>query len=679
MTTTNGDNCVGLMQGTLVRPVARYPGSVVTDASLKVAANRVEATLRGNVGSGDTIFTLGDTSRIVQDMLLSIDSEIVSVSSVSGNNITVVRGFDGTQPSSHASGSVLKSHIDAWHHNALVAEVEAIEQALGPNLSNVGGSGGSGSTIIAHAYNFTPQLPGGNLIIGANVITLTPVPQGVNGTDKHHFLWIDQGTGTPEAVEITGGTAVSGAASGTVIVTCAFAHSGAWRISSATAGIEEALNLSRYVAVTQQVTTIHAPIWLADAHELEGVPIWGCEIKQASINTDCIWIGDNGAAGTVTAVVSGLVFSTTSAAWTSGWAINVRNAGRCEIRDCYIYGNNLIWGGINLYRAIQCNLWNNYIKATRSHAFVVSGQDAGNQSITCNFMHCETADIVGNPFRIGDWTSGLEFRDCIMNGCTTAAIYFGPAMPPGSGGGAQSNYFVSECDMEGAGVYAQNVGNLQIVNCWMSLNPAANVNPLKLTSSTDSVLFSSNLITGGAGSSSVPLVDTNGANVMIEGNHFNGGGTPEIPVMIAVGASAKTTSVSSNHLMIGGTGVQINAAAVDTAVIGNTFKSINVPVSGKGVNRYVVGNKGIDDVIATPINAAAIISPVNPVTIILGTTPINTITVPDTFSQKLTLLPVAGFTWTTAGNIRVAGTAVAGRALELVWDAVDSQWWPSYT
>jgi len=107
------------MQGTLVRPVARYPGSVVTDASLKVAANRVEATLRGNVGSGDTIFTLGDTSRIVQDMLLSIDSEIVSVSSVSGNNITVVRASTArslhrTPRDRYSSRTSMRGIITRW-------------------------------------------------------------------------------------------------------------------------------------------------------------------------------------------------------------------------------------------------------------------------------------------------------------------------------------------------------------------------------------------------------------------------------------------------------------------------------------------------------------------------------------------------------------------------------------
>ena len=667
------------MQGTLVRPVAQYPAAVVTDQSLKVAANKVQTSLRGNIGAGDTIITVGDASRLVKDMLLTIDSEIVSISAISGNTLTVVRGFDGTFAASHASGRTLSAEIDAWHHNALVAEVEAIEAALGPNLANVGGASSS-PFVIAGTYNFTPQSPGGSLVVGANVITLSPVPRGVNGTNKHHWLWIDQGTGTPEAVEIIGGTAVSGATSGTVIVNCTSAHSGGWSIGSATGGIQEALYISRYVAVAQQLTVIHAPVYMDVAKQLYGAPIWGSEIKQASANTDCIWIGDNGTAQALTCTISGIAFSTSSGAWTSGWAINCRYAGYVEIRDCYIYGNSLIWGGINLYRCIRANLWNNYISATRSHGVSISGQDAvkANQSITCNVIHCEFASNGGNAIRIGEWTQGLSFRDCIFNGLTSPGISFNPTNPPS---GVNINFFISECDMEGAGIYAQNVGNLQIVNCWISSSQT--ISPLKLASTVDTVLFADNIVTGGGGGAGyVPMIDTNGANVMITGNNINGGvgaGSTVVPALIAVGANANKTTIASNYLMIADVVVQIDAAANHTAVTGNSFTVMNTPISGKGLNRYVTGNKGIDEVQAGGMTAAATISPVNPVQLIVGTAAISTITVPDAFSGKLTLLPANAFTWTASGNIFVAGTAVAGKALDLVYDTVDSKWWPSYT
>lgn len=95
---------------------------------------------------------------------------------------------------------------------------------------------------LASEYNFAAQTPGGSLTSGAGAtVTLTPVPAGVNGTDANHYLYVSGGTGTAEAVLITGGTAVAGAASGTVTFTPANNHTGAWTIRSATAGMQEAV------------------------------------------------------------------------------------------------------------------------------------------------------------------------------------------------------------------------------------------------------------------------------------------------------------------------------------------------------------------------------------------------------------------------------------------------------
>ena len=97
-------------------------------------------------------------------------------------------------------------------------------------------------SISTADYNFEAQFPGGLLTAGiTNSITLSPVPKGVNGTNANHYLLISGGSGTQEAVLITGGTAVSEADSGTLTFIPAYNHSGAWQISSATAGCQEAI------------------------------------------------------------------------------------------------------------------------------------------------------------------------------------------------------------------------------------------------------------------------------------------------------------------------------------------------------------------------------------------------------------------------------------------------------
>lgn len=227
------------MSGTLVLPVPRYPASVVTDASLKVAANQIQTTLALRVSSLDSVFKVSDTSRLVVDMLLSIDNEIVSVSSIDAgqSTIAVVRGFDGTVATPHNAGRLLQAFIHAWHHNALAAEVKAIEAALGANLSNITGS----TAIVSRSYAWVRQ-PGGTLSVGNNVITLTPVPAGVNGSNANHYVYVSGGTGAAEACLITGGTAVGGSATGTIIINCANAHTGSWSVGTATAGIQEAVH-----------------------------------------------------------------------------------------------------------------------------------------------------------------------------------------------------------------------------------------------------------------------------------------------------------------------------------------------------------------------------------------------------------------------------------------------------
>src|SRR4051812_19003835 len=85
-------------------------------------------------------------------------------------------------------------------------------------------------------------------------ITLTPCPKGVNGTDTAHYVYISGGTGTAEAVLITGGTCASASSSGTIIVTTANTHTGSWVVSTATAGIQEAVELTEASAHPGSVT-----------------------------------------------------------------------------------------------------------------------------------------------------------------------------------------------------------------------------------------------------------------------------------------------------------------------------------------------------------------------------------------------------------------------------------------
>jgi hypothetical protein len=238
---------------------ASFPAAVPTDADLLFARDRAETTLSAGIDASTLTVPLSSGARFFANMLITVGSEQMRVESVAGNTATIAadgRGWNGTTAATHASGASVRGQIGAYYHNRLAAEVQSIITALGVRLSNIG--------VWSHLHNFSAQTPGGSLVAGSNTITLSPVPAGVNGSNAAHYLYITGGTGTPEPVLITGGTAVSGAASGTVIVTCVNTHSGAWTIQSATAGIQEALatlpTAGGTVLIKRGTHTIYAPV-----------------------------------------------------------------------------------------------------------------------------------------------------------------------------------------------------------------------------------------------------------------------------------------------------------------------------------------------------------------------------------------------------------------------------------
>lgn len=78
-------------------------------------------------------------------------------------------------------------------------------------------------------------------------------------------------------------------------------------------------------------------------------------------------------------------------------------------------------------------------------------------------------------------------------------------------------------------------------------------------------------------------------------------------------------------------------------------------------------------------SAAGVLTPTFPITRVSGTAAITGITVPYAgFHGPIYLIPTGAFTWTTATNIAVAGTAVVGKVITLVYDPYAAKWYPSY-
>ncbi len=105
------------------------------------------------------------------------------------------------------------------------------------NLANI--------RYVTSSWNWA-QTPADNLSTpGSVTIHLNPCPLGLDtaaATNYYSYKVYISGTGTPEAVAVTGGSCAPGSASGTIAVTTANAHAAGYTVGSASSGIQEAWN-----------------------------------------------------------------------------------------------------------------------------------------------------------------------------------------------------------------------------------------------------------------------------------------------------------------------------------------------------------------------------------------------------------------------------------------------------
>jgi hypothetical protein len=118
-----------------------------------------------------------------------------------------------------------------------------------------------------------------------------------------------------------------------------------------------------------------------------------------------------------------------------------------------------------------------------------------------------------------------------------------------------------------------------------------------------------------------------------------------------------------------------------SAVFANT-PTLVTPVIGAATGTSLVLSSFTAVSAAAPtVASAATIAPTTPIAFVSGTAAVVTITAPAPISSgggAIALIPTGAFTWTTAGNIAVAGTAVVSRTLTMTYDATTTKWYPSY-
>lgn len=119
-----------------------YPSSYDTDASLFLTGDNIQTTLLSPMQATDTVAVVTSSSGFAANMIATVCDSINSnsvctswehmfVSAVSGNILTVTRGFAGTTAKVHSAGKYISVLIDSAHQSVLRQAVIAIEHAVG--------------------------------------------------------------------------------------------------------------------------------------------------------------------------------------------------------------------------------------------------------------------------------------------------------------------------------------------------------------------------------------------------------------------------------------------------------------------------------------------------------------------------------------------------------------------
>jgi hypothetical protein len=161
-----------------------------------------------------------------------------------------------------------------------------------PPLNGKPPMNGNPPELSVNALQFEwSQAPGGTLEASTPAtVTLTGgCPIGVNGGNPDYYVYISGGTGTAEAVTVTGGTCVSGASTGTLTFTPANHHAGAWTVGTSQFGVPEAVNS----VATQASITIPAGTYqsYAPSYISKHVCIRGSGPDSTVINNNNVKLG----------------------------------------------------------------------------------------------------------------------------------------------------------------------------------------------------------------------------------------------------------------------------------------------------------------------------------------------------------------------------------------------------
>lgn len=205
-----------------------------------------------------------------------------------------------------------------------------------------------------------------------------------------------------------------------------------------------------------------------------------CTLQQSQANTTSIRIGDGTLANRFGDVsIENITFTTTSAAaWTTAYVIDVQFAFFIEFKNLDIYGYvssvKKMWGGIRLFKAMRFKAERCFMRGLIGDCVYTLGETGGsNYCIDLTFENCYFDDFQNNGFYFDDFTLGTFLYNCVMvssvgNSLITYDI----------SSSEKSNHYVYGLNAEATstmnGIIINSASQVQIQNGWFQVGSTKN-------------------------------------------------------------------------------------------------------------------------------------------------------------------------------------------------------------
>jgi hypothetical protein len=261
-------------------------------------------------------------------------------------------------------------------------------------------SGPPATSAVRSARDFDwRQSPDAGLTsTGKNSLTLNPCPPGVLATEPAYYVYIT-GTGTPEAVRVTGGSCKGDGHAGTLEFVAASSHPLGYVIGSASSGIQEASIAARYSPSNPQLKLqagrvivppgeyeVFAPISIRASNQT--LEFQGSVLNCYTANDACLFVGDpknanwfenitlQGPRGRPMVMASTKPFIEVNAMQTRVFNVSTR------------------------WPSPKGASFGSYVQVDDDQAFLLDGMDIslGGSAITCNPSYCGAFISAPGPF-----------------------------------------------------------------------------------------------------------------------------------------------------------------------------------------------------------------------------------------------------------------------------------------